>query len=377
MTTEINVNQIHDKRLNFLIGSGASSGLFPTLGLSIQDAFGNSHTIETLATDFESKSDRQRKTALFMHYFLSCIQPVLKFTPQSVHGKPKEAEVLQNYAEFLRTILAILGRKKDASRVANIFTTNYDGCIPFVADSLLRAGGQEFLVNDGSRGFLQRILHTRHFNSFVCQTGIFEKSQVGIPQLNFIQAHGSAYWTKVGQSIAVDYKNPPAGPLLTASTQKKIAAFRRILADATKLDSDLPSPNLTSKEMADFWKNYDALPIVNPTKWKFHETVFDENYYQMLRMLSYELERPNSILICFGFSFADEHILNLVKRALSNPSLMVYVCCYSDKTATELGRHFSAYQSVKLISPTAGSSLNFTYFNDEVFSLKDVGNSAV
>src|SRR5690606_18131416 len=90
----------------------------------------------------------------------------------------------------------------------------------------------------------------------------------------------------------------------------------------------------------EFWSKYNEIPIVNPTKWKFHETVFEEAYYQILRHLSFELERPNSVLITFGFSFSDEHILNLVQRSLSNPSLTVYISCYNDFEKFEMKSKF-------------------------------------
>ncbi|MEQ1964894.1 hypothetical protein ABLB69_17365 [Xenorhabdus khoisanae] len=110
------------------------------------------------------------------------------------------------------------------------------------------------------------------------------------------------------------------------------------------------------------------MPIVNPTKWKFHETVFEEAYYQILRHLSYELERPHSVLIAFGFSFADEHILSLVQRALSNPSLTMYVMCYSELTKDRMLEMFKEYLNVKLIY-SEDSKLDFKLFNDEYFTI--------
>ena len=123
---------------------------------------------------------------------------------------------------------------------------------------------------------------------------------------------------------------------------------------------------MLEKTVEKFWKAYKELPIVNPTKWKFHETVFEEHYYQALRLLSYELERPNSVFIVFGFSFADEHILNLVRRSLSNPSLQVYLCCFSDETKDDLDEKFEGYPNVKLLR--VDGQLNFTAFNEEIFS---------
>ena len=80
--------------------------------------------------------------------------------------------------------------------------------------------------------------------------------------------------------------------------------------------------------------------MVNPTKEKFRETVFQQNYYQMIRMLSFELEKKNSVLIVFGFSFADEHIREIVKRSIINPSLKVFVICYDASTREKISSMF-------------------------------------
>ena len=39
-----------------------------------------------------------------------------------------------------------------------------------------------------------------------------------------------------------------------------------------------------------FYEKYRNFPVVNPTKEKFSDTVFQQHYYQLLRMLSFELE---------------------------------------------------------------------------------------
>lgn len=90
----------------------------------------------------------------------------------------------------------------------------------------------------------------------------------------------------------------------------------------------------------------------------------------MLRLLSYELEKPNSVLITFGFSFADEHILRLIQRSLSNPQLQAFICCFSQSGAKKLGEEFKLWKNVKIISPPDNERLNFTNFNKYVFSLK-------
>lgn len=368
MVETIKLNQIHDKHLNFLIGAGASVGLFPTLTLKIKDVFGEKHTVETLATLLED--DKKKYTALFMHYYLGCIKPVAEFSISSIRANPHKQQVISNYEKFLRTILSILRRKNDFPKKANIFTTNYDGCFAFAGDRILRKKTFDFILNDGTSGFFKRTLQAHNFNKTTNQSGIFERAQTSIPQLNLIHAHGSAYWLSNGNNIQVDYSQKHV-PIITSGISNKIKDFRQVIEDDASTDSDLPTPKLSASDISDFWVAYKKLPIVNPTKWKFYETLFDEHYYQMLRMLSYELERPNSILITFGFSFADEHILSLVKRSLVNPTLKVYVCCYDEKSATALATEFNEYPNVEIIKPDSDETINFSKFNADIFTLDE------
>jgi SIR2-like domain len=356
----------YNKNINILIGSGASADLFPTLALAIKDAKGRKETIETLATKFESCPEK--RTALFMHYYNTCIFPVQIFNPSSVSSEAGK-ENLKNYETFLTTLLGLLDRRKDLNRKVNIFTTNYDGCLAHTADSILMRGSHDFVVNDGTSGFHKKHLHSKNFSTFQCQTGIFERSNYGIPQLNLIHLHGSVYWGKSGEKIEVSYRND-FNNLLTNQTITKLRKYSTFLSTKDNKTEDIPAVSFSKKQIETFWNEYNKLPIVNPTKWKFHETVFEEHYYQMLRQLSYELEKPNSILITFGFSFADEHILRLIQRSLSNPQLQTFICCYSDSSANSLREEFKLWKNVKVIGPPEGVKMDFTNFNRYVFSLQ-------
>lgn len=356
----------YNKNINILIGSGASADLFPTLGLAIKNAEGEWESIETLATKYENRSDN--KTALFMHYYNTCIFPVQTFTPADVTTVKGKAN-LENYEVFLKTLLGLLDRRKDLNRKINIFTTNYDGCLAHSADNILMKGSHDFVVNDGASGFHRRHLHAKNFNTFQCQTGIFERSNYGVPQLNIIHLHGSVYWTKSGDKIEVKYRNDFKN-LIHSETLEKIKEFSDYITTRGGVTSKVPPVTFSADQRENFWREYNKLPIVNPTKWKFHETVFEEHYYQMLRFLSYELEKPNSILITFGFSFADEHIRKLVQRSLSNPQLQTFICCFSQSSAESMREEFKLWKNVTIIGPPGGEELNFTNFNKYIFSLK-------
>jgi hypothetical protein len=370
MSQKININDIYDKNINFLIGSGASYGLFPTLAVNIKGNAGEDQTIETLATLFEQGSGETIKYALlFMHYYKECIEPAMTFDIESAGANPTKKTVIENYKKFIETLLIILERRKNYEKSCNIFTTNYDGCFVHTADNILQSGKVEFIINDGTRGFKRRYLHAKNFNSSVYQRGVFGNQRSEIPQINLIHLHGSVYWHKDGENIRVDYTATNKDRIIKigSSATTRLNNFSAILKDSSKKIDDLGNIALGEKIRTEFLESYQKLPIVNPTKWKFHETVFEEHYYQMLRLLSYELEKPNSVFITFGFSFADEHILNLVKRSLSNPTLQLFICCYSEASCSNLKEHFKAYRNVKFI--TIDTSLDFTAFNNEVFTL--------
>uniref|UniRef100_UPI003F492D8C hypothetical protein n=1 Tax=Cupriavidus necator TaxID=106590 RepID=UPI003F492D8C len=369
MNAHISPGDVYDKDLNFLFGSGASFGLLPTLALQIKKADGTAWSLEELATKFERERDT-RYIPLFMHYYQGCIHPAQRFQVSGVVGNARSERVVSNYRRFLETVLQILQRRRALEQRCNVFTTNYDGCFPLVADEILRTGNIDFLLNDGARGFRRRYLQARNFNTYLCQVGVFGRHQVSIPQINLLHVHGSVYWAKDGENIRVDYETLPGAGLLTLEQQEKLAVFSAVLEDANATLDDLVAPAFSPAECDAFWASYTRLPIVNPTKWKFHETVFEEHYYQMLRMLSYELEKPNAVLITFGFSFADEHILNLVKRSLSNPHLQVFVCCFDRGVRETLQAKFQGFRNVQCLALDEGV-MDFTAFNERVFLLDE------
>ncbi|MFH2719487.1 hypothetical protein ABK836_17025 [Enterobacter hormaechei] len=151
--------------------------------------------------------------------------------------------------------------------------------------------------------------------------------------------------------------------------------FSAALSNEHAVLADLPDTGIDDDALNAFWDVYERMPIVNPTKWKFKETVYEEHYYQMLRLLSYELERRNAVLITFGFSFADEHILNLVMRSLSNPGLQVYICCYSASGCAAMQEKFKGHRNVKCLA-LEDEKMDFTAFNEKVLVWPDGRASA-
>lgn len=363
----ISIDDIYDKDLNFLIGSGASSGLLPTLQLQMRTGDGDArYSLEDLATEFEQHdADRRRLVPLFMHYYSSCIRPAELLTLQQATASEPGATVIRSYRTFLSTVLGMMGRRRGLDRRCNLFTTNYDGCLPLVADQLIQEGNVDFVLNDGARGFTKRILQARNFGSYLCQSGVLGRYQSSIPQVNLIHLHGSVYWNKAGTGIEVSYDTSHRKDLLDDEVVQNAWPFFATLNNPEAVLADLPPAGLNEVTMNKFWDAYERMPIVNPTKWKFKETVYEEHYYQMLRLLSYELEKRNAVLITFGFSFADEHILNLVMRSLSNPGLQVFICCYSQAGCAAMQEKFKGHRNVKCLALDDGP-MDFTAFNEKV-----------
>ena len=363
----ISIGDIYDKDVNFLFGSGASFGLLPTLQLQMRTGVADGrYTLEELATQFERDKDR-RLIPLFMYYYAAFIRPAEQFSLDGAEAAEPSATVIKNYRVFLTTALEIVKRRKAMDRRCNVFTTNYDGCFPYVADGLIKEGQTDFVLNDGTRGFTRRILQAKNFGAYLCQSGVFGRYQISIPQINLIHLHGSVYWNKLDDAIQVNYDISARPAILDAEAIALLQPFSNILENPDSTLADLPDTAFTDEALKEFWAKYSQMPIVNPTKWKFHETVYEEHYYQMLRLLSYEMEKPNAVLITFGFSFADEHILNLVKRSLSNPGLQVFVCCFSNSDYTAMKSKFKGHRNVKCLALDEGV-MDFTAFNDQVLA---------
>ncbi|MEW8654830.1 MAG: hypothetical protein AB2595_11370 [Candidatus Thiodiazotropha endolucinida] len=125
MTERIKLEEIYDKNINFLIGSGASVGLLPTLALRVKDDDGNTFTIESLSTRLRDEEKLETDTLLFMHYYKKFIESAMEIDFDVL--VPAQQEVLDNYISFLRTVLYCMGRSQSSTKNSNIFTTNYDG----------------------------------------------------------------------------------------------------------------------------------------------------------------------------------------------------------------------------------------------------------
>ena len=67
-------------------------------------------------------------------------------------------------------------------------------------------------------------------------------------------------------------------------------------------------------------------------------------------MYSNALEKENSVLFVNGFSFKDEHIKEItIRAAKSNPTLIIYIFCFTNDEEKEIRRYFKGTNNIEYI----------------------------
>lgn len=80
--------------------------------------------------------------------------------------------------------------------------------------------------------------------------------------------------------------------------------------------------------------------MIYPNSAKDRETA-SYSYVELFRNLAAAVCRPNSTLLCFGYSFGDEHINRVIEDMLTIPSAHLVMMSYGDP----LGRIMHTYGS--------------------------------
>ncbi len=382
------LDEISGKSINFLIGAGASAGAVPTLSLqSINSSFEN-----ILASD--EYNEKQKNILYYIWFNLWIRKTKIDIEKSNGDELTKINETLKNYNNFLGNLVRTVNNEGfDKHKRINIFTTNYDTFFELAFDKYCE-NHRLVYFNDGSRGFMKKYVSTEDFYLCISHTGVSDNFQRSLPIVNLIKLHGSVTWAKERNKIKVCQENEVFNELVKKSDEINnkiindndtefselkekinIANIENYLKDKNFEIKDLEHliSKLNEKYESDFQKFidiYNKLPIVNPTKRKFNETVFEQHYYQMLRLLSFELEKDNSVLIVFGFSFADEHILEIVRRSMVNPKLKIYVIAYSETSQKEIKKRLGNETRIEYLpdfnndTPAGGTIAgNFEYLN--------------
>ncbi len=311
--------------INFLIGSGASYPAIPLAGA----------VEEEIATLFEA--DNQDAAYLKLYDFLATIQAPTNNLIAGVADANNTATVA-NYTEYLGIIEAILSERRTSllPKQATIFTTNYD---LFIEQASLPYSAMR--LNDG----FSRVpsltgrseYSSRTFFTTTSSTVNLYNYKVEIPCINLMKLHGSLSWKKDGDSTLFSVENNALLP-----------------------------PKKTTAQVKAF---VDGYSVVLPQIKKFHTTLMDPTYYELLRIYANELDREGTLLVSFGFSFGDSHILDITKRALKNPTLRLVAFAFSDAGRETFLKRFDGYNNVDIIAPGTLPNIDFAKFNEMLGSL--------
>lgn len=322
-------NVIQSANINFLFGSGLSCPFLKTLGniekyiTEISLRLGLKEDIELLV-----------KGSLLNMYFKDVM-----YNNICVIGDCTSADkttVLTNYINFLTIFNSLLQRRGSTilNKQVNIFTTNIDLFVEKALEDL----GLEY--NDGFSGRLTPTFSLSNYNKLLSKKSLHFDNESKIPIFNLLKIHGSLNWkyedTKITYSS--DLKTLEELKIIAdkcdfieVEMADTIDTLIRKAEDITLIDS------IKVTEITEFMLFYNKIPVVNPTKSKFKETVLDLNYYELLRFYSNELEKENSVLFVMGFSMADEHIAAMTMRlAKSNPTLTIFIFAFNEDAKIEI-----------------------------------------
>ncbi|WP_368937451.1 SIR2 family protein [Proteus terrae] len=311
--------------INFLIGSGASLPAINVLG-NIENELQELVNSENEVGYFDKATDFLH-SVWAPHKYMLGLNNVAPFPPDFV----KNVDIVRkNYSEFLSSLEKILNRRRTGllPRRINIFTTNYDLFIEDAATS-----NNNIIFNDGFRKriniFGNCIFDAGCFQQTVSATGNLYNYKVELPTINLIKLHGSLSWFKYNTDIIYG---------ICGITDK----------------------TLNSNEEKKTWVLSHSLIL--PRKEKFKETVLQNIYYDLLRSYANELDKEATLLVVFGFSFADEHLEMLTKKALRNATLKMIIFSYSETSVQSYMDKFRDYSNVEVVY-TPGKPLDFSALN--------------
>lgn len=322
------IQYIQSANINFMIGSGASRPYLATLG-----------SIETWLTQLaeDRKSEKAEYIVIEASIYKAFYETVIKPNHLISEIDVNYTETKNNYKTFLAAWNGIMNKRNSRihNKQVNLFTTNVD--LMFEHSST----GMGIELNDGFQGSVEQLYDESNFMKSVNKTSLHFQYVSEIPVFNLMKVHGSINWEQTGNT---GIKNNTfwywyIEEAIKAIPSDKFIEIHHILPDGTQKEKTYDELVADARRLAiddttiydEFLKHYRSLIIVNPTKHKFEETVIDFHFYELMRMYANALEKENTLLFAAGFSFADEHIASITKRAADvNPTLQIIVFAFND-----------------------------------------------
>lgn len=217
---------------------------------------------------------------------------------------------LEQTLNYLVSFLMSFASRTGTRDRLQLFTTNYDRCLEMASE----AAGLHLL--DRFVGSLAPIFRSSrldvdmHYNP----PGIRGEPRYLEGVARFTKLHGSVDWVSTERNIrraSVPFGAPTIEPYLQA-------------------------PGLRGAQALQL--------MIYPNSAKDRETAAYP-YVELFRDFAAAACRPNSTLVCYGYSFGDEHINRVIEDMLTIPSTHLVVMSYNDplgrimQTYLRLGRH--------------------------------------
>ena len=296
--------QFQSSNINVLLGAGFSIDVLGLLG-----------GYETRMCDAELFGTDDDVLSLKQEFFRESILPLVNLS-KAKRGEPDRKAFLSLIAEIVKNRQSAILHK-----IVNVFTTNYD----LLIEAALEKKHIDYV--DGFAGKLRPTFSTANYGMILSRQTSISSMTSEVVTFNLYKVHGSLNWRC--EDGAVLY-------------QDHVAAINGVSATIGT---------------GGFNRQYNELAIINPTKEKLNTTVLNANYYDQLRMFCNELEKNNTILLSFGFSFNDEHIRQMTERSLKgNPTLTLIIFSFNAAATEQYEKFFASYQNVSVIQLVESSA---------------------
>ncbi|MBN8671465.1 MAG: SIR2 family protein [Chitinophagales bacterium] len=354
---------IQDCNINFLVGSGLSVPYFTTLA-----------NVELLLTDLSRNTnlDIKKKEIIRASILGKYFENVIKQNPSIIDDaiiETNKTKVLENYKTFLVNLNTIVLKRKSTilNKQVNLFTTNID----VFFEKALEETQLEY--NDGFYGRFNPIFSLTNFKKSFFKKSLHYDNTSEIPVFNLLKVHGSLTWESKEDKILYSQLNSIA--LINSKWElikSKVIDFTTTTTFAEFERDVIGMPHDSS--ITDFLNEFDTLTVVDPTKEKFHDTILNLYYYELLRVFSNEMEKENTILFIMGFSLSDEHIREIIVRAAnSNPTLVIKILAYDAPSKGNIEENIKKcnsilrYNNIDILEPATGEYYDFEAINTKVF----------
>lgn len=354
---------IQSANVNFLYGSGLSRPFLSVLG-----------NIEKWLTELNEKRHAEGdkvefaivEASILKLYFESVMYP--NVAPAGANYDATLAE----YRRFLLSWNGLINKRSNrlVGKQVNMFTTNVD----LMMERAALGFGVE--LNDGFQGSIEQAYDAGSFLKTVSKTSLHFQNVSDLPVFNLIKIHGSINWKNDSDVIKNDIGLPTVQAVKDALdgidadnfiTTTKIDPATGDTVDKTlaEMITEAEVKGLANADVfKPFFDEYHKLVMINPTKRKFKESVIDHHFYELMRQYSNNLEKENTLLFVSGFSFADEHISDITRRAANtNPTLHIVIFAFNDADGTTIKANLKLHDvclnnNIVILTPSSIKDIN-------------------